>query len=74
MSVVSAGRGEYPAPGSLVLVDVVGRLEDGTVFLDTRGPGGGPLAFQLGTTNKLVTEGLAQVWEKSEEGAPVFLG
>jgi hypothetical protein len=37
--------------GDLVLVDVVGQLEDGTVFLDTRELGA-PLAFQVGIANK----------------------
>ncbi|KAG2449510.1 hypothetical protein HYH02_005654 [Chlamydomonas schloesseri] len=68
MSLVSAGRGEAPASGSLVLVDVVGQLEDGTVFLDTRVEGSAPLAFQLGTTNKYVTEGLEQVVETMKSG------
>lgn len=33
------------------MVDVVGRLEDGTVFLDTHKMQA-PLAFQVGATNK----------------------
>ena len=61
MALVSAGRGEAPSTGSLVLVDVVGTLQDGTVFLDTKAEGQAPLAFELGTTNKYVTEGLEQV-------------
>ncbi|KXZ54520.1 hypothetical protein GPECTOR_4g585 [Gonium pectorale] len=68
MSLVSAGRGDRPASGSVVLVDVVGSLEDGTVFLNTRAEGASPLAVQLGTTNKLVTEGLAQVLETMRSG------
>ncbi|GLC33400.1 hypothetical protein PLESTB_000071500 [Pleodorina starrii] len=68
MSLLSSGRGEAPSSGSVVLVDVVGSLEDGTVFLDTRAEGAAPLAFQLGTTNKLVTEGLAQVVETMRGG------
>ncbi|KAG2482010.1 hypothetical protein HYH03_019034 [Edaphochlamys debaryana] len=67
MSLVSPGRGEPPSPGGTVLVEVVGALRDGTVFLDTR-EGGRPLAFGLGTTNKAVTEGLAQVIETMRGG------
>jgi hypothetical protein len=37
--------------GDLVMLDVVGRLEDGGVFLDTRAAGS-PLVVQLGVTNK----------------------
>ncbi|KAG2431712.1 hypothetical protein HXX76_009211 [Chlamydomonas incerta] len=68
MSLVSSGRGDAPATGALVLVDVVGQLEDGTVFLDTRVEGAAPLAFQLGTTNKYVTEGLEQVVQTMKSG------
>ncbi|GIL52803.1 hypothetical protein Vafri_8573 [Volvox africanus] len=68
MSLVSSGHGDPPTSGALVLVDVVGSLEDGTVFLDTGGEGAAPLAFQLGTTNKYVTEGLAQVVETMRGG------
>lgn len=35
-SLVSPGRGEAPRSGGLVVAHVVGSLEDGTVFLDTR--------------------------------------
>lgn len=66
-SLVSPGRGEAPRSGGLVVAHVVGSLEDGTVFLDTRAVGA-PLAFPLGTTNAYVTEGLSQVVETMRGG------
>jgi hypothetical protein len=47
MSLVSSGRGEVPKTGGLVLVDVVGTLQDGRVFIDTKAEGQAPLAFEL---------------------------
>jgi FKBP-type peptidyl-prolyl cis-trans isomerase len=43
-----------------VLVDLVGTLENGKVFIDTRAAGQ-PLAFQIGQTNKFIPEGVSQV-------------
>ncbi|KAL6753556.1 hypothetical protein V8C86DRAFT_2725366 [Haematococcus lacustris] len=65
---VSKGSGPLTKTGDLVLVDVIGRLENGKVFLDTRSAGA-PLAFTIGTTNKYVPEGLTQVVEGMEGGS-----
>jgi len=65
---VSQGSGPVTKTGDLVLVDVVGRLPGGKVFIDTRELGA-PIAFQVGTSNKLVPEGLSQIVEGMEAGS-----
>ena len=44
----------------MVLIDVLAKTEGGVVFLDTKAAGS-PLAYEVGTTNKFIPEGLNQV-------------
>jgi len=64
---LTSGKGDKPRTGDLVMVDLVGRTEDGEVFLDTKAAGT-PLAFQMGQTNKYVPEGLMQTVESMKGG------
>ncbi|MFZ2555503.1 MAG: FKBP-type peptidyl-prolyl cis-trans isomerase [Minisyncoccia bacterium] len=45
---ITVGTGKEAAPGSLVSVLYVGRLQDGTVFDSSEANGNQPLKFQLG--------------------------
>ena len=44
----------------MVLIELLAKTEGGKVFIDTKAAGT-PLAFEVGQTNKFVTEGLSQV-------------
>ncbi len=46
---VSVGNGSQAAPGSVVSVLYVGKLQDGTVFDSSAAHGNEPLTFQLGS-------------------------
>ena len=46
--------------GDVVLIELLAKTEGGKVFIDTKAAGT-PLAFEVGQTNKFVTEGLSQV-------------
>ncbi|MEX2405243.1 MAG: FKBP-type peptidyl-prolyl cis-trans isomerase [Candidatus Paceibacterota bacterium] len=54
-TIISPGNGEIAEEGKLVAVHMVGRLADGTVFVDTY-DGGDPIEFLLGAGQ--VMEGL----------------
>ena len=66
-SEVKNGTGDRPQTGNVVLIDVLGTTEDGKVFIDTK-TAGTPLAFEMGTTYKYITEGLSQVWMIANSG------
>ncbi|GAX73796.1 hypothetical protein CEUSTIGMA_g1247.t1 [Chlamydomonas eustigma] len=78
-SELKQGSGEKVKSGDLVLIELVGKTENGDVFIDTRAAGN-PLAFQVGQTNKYITEGLTQVVETMAGGdlklavVPAYLG
>jgi len=66
-SEVKRGTGEVARTGDVVLIDLLGSTEDGKVFIDTKAAGN-PLAFELGTTNKFITEGLSQARVSANKG------
>uniref|UniRef100_A0A7R9VC62 peptidylprolyl isomerase n=1 Tax=Chlamydomonas euryale TaxID=1486919 RepID=A0A7R9VC62_9CHLO len=66
-SEVYTGHGKRVHAGDVVIIELVGRTEDGATFLDTRAADQ-PLAFQIGRANKYVPEGISQLVELMTEG------
>eukprot|EP01025_Chloroclados_australasicus_P018083 TRINITY_DN1935_c0_g2_i3.p2 TRINITY_DN1935_c0_g2~~TRINITY_DN1935_c0_g2_i3.p2 ORF type:complete len:223 (-),score=35.32 TRINITY_DN1935_c0_g2_i3:532-1200(-) len=57
---LKSGSGDVPKSGDTVMLQLIGSLEDGTVFLDTSEEGV-PIVGELGISNKGIPEGLQDV-------------